>query len=368
MCRGFLVLMLFCLSFLFKANAQLEVGVSQVSSELCRMKVKGFSAVNVSQAGVSVRFYSNSHPIIFNNCNFIVIDKKKRDVLIYGGKVISSIGCESGNTSCNISFKRGRDGTVNAIYEDLETSYAKAEPNANYQNTNNVKNGANLKISQKSKSPLIVIDAGHGGTDPGAIGRRGTKEKDITLKYAKFIAKVLQNSGFRVYLTRENDEYLKLHERIDIAMKKNADFFISIHADSATNTKARGATIYTLAPQAVNEATKRTEARTNIGGNFVSNSEDEDLIFNILNIQHNSNVRQSFRFSEILVSSMKSQKIRFTSIPIRSADFAVLKAPTFPAILLEIGYLSNLEDEQMLHSKEYMEKIAYSIKDALKTP
>ena len=223
------------------------------------------------------------------------------------------------------------------------------------------------KITPKANNSklLIAIDAGHGGQDPGAIGGGGTQEKDLTLKYAKHIKKVLENAGFKVFLTRSSDEYLKLHERIDISMLKNADIFISIHADSAKNKKARGATIYTLSPSALNDATKKADARLNLSGNFVEDDKDADLLFNILNIQHSSNVRQSFDFANSLKEKMANLKIHFTSVPIRSADFAVLKAPTFPAILLEIGYISNSEDERMLNSRDYMDKIAVSIKRAV---
>lgn len=361
--RGrFIILILLPLLFFCKVQAQLEVGVSQVSSERCRTIIKGFNSVNVSQTLVNINFQSDSYPIIFNNCDFITIDKKKRNIIIFGGNVVSSIGCNSGRTTCNISFTKSKNSANDSVYSPpFEFEAEESAPPVKI-----AAKSENFKMNKKGKTPLIVIDAGHGGTDPGAIGRRGTKEKDVTLRYAKYTAKILKDSGFNVYLTRDSDEFLKLHERIDIAMMKNADFFISIHADSARNIKARGATIYTLAPHAVNQATKRAEIRTHVGGNFISNSEDEDLIFNILNIQHNSNVRQSFQFSQHLVSSMKEKGIRLTSIPIRSADFAVLKAPTFPAILLEIGYLSNTEDEQMINSKDYMEKVAHSIKNAIK--
>ena len=343
--------------FYFSASfAKLEIGVVQVSSDICRTKISGFSKINVSDTGASLKFYSDSTPIIFNNCNFVTVDKKKKNVTVYGGKVISSIGCSGGHANCNITFKKSK------THEKFIKNEVYAEQNILKPEQKEV-----LKIAKKENNLLIVIDAGHGGTDPGAIGRMKTREKDITLKYAKFLAQTLEEAGFKIYLTRKTDIYLKLHERIDIAMKKNADFFISIHADSALNTKARGATIYTLSPHSVNNATKSAEARTKIGGNFVENSDDnDDLIFNILNIQHNSNVRQSFQFAETLVNNMKKKNIKFTSIPIRSADFAVLKAPTFPAILLEIAYLSNVEDEKMLNSREYMEKIAYSIKQSFK--
>ena len=153
-----------------------------------------------------------------------------------------------------------------------------------------------------------------------------------------------------------------------MAMVHNADFFISIHADSAPNRNARGATIYTLSPQAINNATLAAENRLNISGNFIEGDgkhRDEDLIFNILNLQHSSNLRQSFDFAEVLVLNMKKTHIRFTSVPVRPANFAVLKAPLFPAILLEIGYLSNIEDEKMVQNKDYMENIANSIKITL---
>jgi N-acetylmuramoyl-L-alanine amidase len=352
-----LTILFFILFELLSLSAYaLEIGVSQVSNGSCTAKIKGYNKVNLSESGVKISFSSSSaQPIIFNNCNFVILDKKKREVMIYNGKVASSTGCQERGV-CTISFKAG-DGSIDSFFTKVENMEA------------DVDLAKDIKFIKKEKSDdshmLVVLDAGHGGKDPGAIGKNGSREKDITLKYAKYIKSHLEKAGYRVYLTREKDEYLKLHERIDVAMSKNAAIFISIHADSAANSKVRGVTIYTLAPNAVNNATKSTEARTNISGNFVQQVVDEDLIFNILNIQHNSNVRQAFAFSHSLIENMKARKIKFTSIPIRSADFAVLKAPTFPAILLELGYISNSDDERMLRSASYMKNVSEAILETL---
>lgn len=353
------------LSFSF-AFGQLELGVSQNGTS-CNVRIKNHLGVQVSLNGeeVIVKFDPKIYPIIFNNCNFVTVDKAKRTISLSGGRVTSKSACKTGAV-CLIAFEGGGLKIPSNIEANTNVKIAKKAPAYNTKEPlYNVK-----KYTPKAKKPinntfLVVLDPGHGGKDPGAIGKNGTQEKDITLRYAKFIANFLRNAGYNVYLTREKDEYLKLYERIDKAMLKNADIFISIHADSAKNKEAKGATIYTLAPSAVNEATKNAEERTNISGNFVENEEDEDLIFNILNIQHNSNVRQSFEFGEILRRRMGRMGIRFTAVSIRSANFAVLKAPTFPAILLELGYLSNYEDQKMLQSKEYMGKVALSIKNAL---
>lgn len=338
--------------------ANLEVGILNKNDSTCVAKIKGYSSVNSSGNIVNIQFLSKTQPIIFNNCQFLIIDQNKKIVTIKGGKVTSVLGCDIAGKRCDISFKNESTKTV---------SYVK--PKNTSQDLTIAEYKVTQKIITKKKGDiLIAIDAGHGGQDPGAIGKNGLKEKDVTLRYATHIANILKKGGYKVFLTRTHDESLKLYERIDIAMIQNADFFISIHADSAPNKQARGATIYTLSPQSINSATMAAENRLNISGNFIEADDvnkDEDLIFNILNLQHSSNLRQSFEFAEALVAKMKSKGIRFTSIPVRPANFAVLKAPIFPAILLEIGYISNLEDEKLMQSKEYMENVATSIKMTL---
>jgi N-acetylmuramoyl-L-alanine amidase len=327
------------------------VGIHQAGKAKCSLSIEGgFLEIKSDADSVNIGFNLEEQPIIFNNCTFLTVDKKKRQIEVYGG-FITSKNCNK--RSCNINFSTLKPTQVEET-SSLDTAF-------NFI----VNEPAKITPKNNNSKPLIAIDAGHGGHDPGAIGSGGNQEKDITLKYAKHIKKVLENGGYRVFLTRTGDEYLKLHERIDLSMLKNADIFISIHADSAKNKKARGATIYTLSPNSLNDATKKADARLNLSGNFVEDDKDEDLLFNILNIQHSSNVRQSFEFANTLRDKMANFKIHFTSVPIRSADFAVLKAPTFPAILLEIGYISNLEDEKMLNSRDYMDKIAVSIKKAL---
>lgn len=345
------------------AFASLEIGVSQMSSDRCNAKIKGYIAADVSEDVISLTFNPSAQPIIFNNCSFIVVDKKKRKVLIFGGKTVSAVGCDKKNI-CNVSFKPSKN--PNAVITDTEEDIMDLVSTDNSVAQVAVEQKKVTKKASKGKKITVVIDAGHGGQDPGAIGRYKTKEKDVTLKYAKFIARRLQKDGFKVILTRDSDTFLKLHERIDFAMQEAADIFISIHADSAQNVKARGATIYTLSPHAINAATSRAEERTNISGNFLNQEDDEDLIFNILNIQHRSNVAQASDFAKMLTHNMKLSKIRLTSIPVRSADFAVLKAPIFPAILLELGYISNTEDEKLMQSKEYMEKMSTVISKTLK--
>jgi N-acetylmuramoyl-L-alanine amidase len=336
---GFLLLSKF-------AFGMVEIGANKITQDSCKVNIKGdFSSIKSQGYGIIITFDPREQPIVFNNCPFLSIDKKKRNIEVTGGFIVSK-NCKQGNCSLKI-IENGKE-TFADLIDDIPL---KAEA---------------PKINPKQQGKLLIaIDAGHGGHDPGAIGKGGTHEKVLTLKHARYIKKTLENAGYKVLMVRNDDEYLKLHERIDIAILRNADIFISIHADSAKNRSARGATIYTLSPNALNEATKKADARLNLSGNFVEGDKDEDLMFNILNIQHSSNVRQSFEFADILRKNMVKSNIRFTSVPIRSADFAVLKAPTFPAILLEIGYISNWEDEKLLNSNEYMQKIANSIKKAV---
>lgn len=348
-----------CCLTLNAAFAKLEINVSRIDSENCSAKIENYKSVSVNSTNIKVTFGTRAQVSIFNNCPFVEIAKTKRQVLIHGGKAVSDTECINGKL-CTISILKNLDDNI--IFFLQSHHLAKMVRMDNSQKSNEP-----IKFKTKSKGKILVaIDAGHGGVDPGTVGRYSL-EKDITLKYAKFIAKDLKSAGFDVYLTRESDQYIKLHKRIDAAMERNVDVFISIHADAARNLKARGATVYTLAPQAVHNATLKAEVRTNIGENFIRNAKDKDLIFNILNVQHNSNVKQAFGIAKLLIAKMENHNIRLTSRPIRNEPFAVLKAPIFPAILVEIGYLSNREDERLLSNYKHMEAISRSIKETLKT-
>lgn len=231
-------------------------------------------------------------------------------------------------------------------------------------------NSANMAAVQKAQAPtpkptskrkIIVIDAGHGGVDPGAIGYRGTYEKNITLSMSKELKALLdKNPKYKVHLTRSRDVFIPLRDRVRIARKYDADLFISIHADSARNRKAVGLSVYTLSETASDKeaaalAEKENKADIVAGLNFAEHSKEvSDILLNLAQRETNNS---SSEFATLLSSQM-SKIVKTVSNTHRFAGFAVLKAPDVPSVLLELGYLSNPAEERQLKQKSYRNKLA----------
>lgn len=217
----------------------------------------------------------------------------------------------------------------------------------------------------RAGKPLIVIDAGHGGIDPGAIGNGGVAEKNVTLTMAKELKRQLEASGrYRVMLTRDKDTYLRLHQRVAFAREKEGDLFISLHADSIGKGNVRGASIYTLSENASDEQTEMLAQRENradlIAGVDLS-AEDEVVVNILVDLTMRDTMNQSSFLANTVVGSMNGNGIRTLENPHRSAGFAVLKAPDVPSILIEMGFMSNGADAQMLSSAAFQQKFAKSI-------
>lgn len=220
----------------------------------------------------------------------------------------------------------------------------------------------------KSRKRIIVIDAGHGGIDPGAIGYSGTYEKNITLSMAKELKAILDKKGkYKVYLTRSYDIFIPLRERVNISRRHNADLFISIHADSAKNRKATGLSVYTLSEAASDKeaaalAEKENKADIIAGINFADHSKDVNDI--LLSMAQRETNNYSAEFATLLSTRM-SKIVKTVSNTHRFAGFAVLKAPDVPSVLLELGYLSNKYEEKQLKQKSYRQKLAIAASAAI---
>ncbi|MET0308177.1 MAG: N-acetylmuramoyl-L-alanine amidase [Sphingomonas sp.] len=217
--------------------------------------------------------------------------------------------------------------------------------------------------------PLVVIDAGHGGHDPGAISPTGAlREKDLTLKTALAIKDALLASGrVRVALTREDDRFLVLQERYGIARRLKADLFISVHCDSAGNGDASGATIYTLSEVASDKEAARLAARENkadvISGVDLG-TQNADISSILIDLTQRETMNASASFARLL--GREAQPL----IPIkanyhRMASLMVLKAPDMPSVLFETGYISNPGDAAFLGSDDGRKKVAESVRKAV---
>ncbi len=225
------------------------------------------------------------------------------------------------------------------------------------------------KIYGTPGRPLVVIDAGHGGHDPGAVSAAsGSREKDITLAVAQAIkAELIKSGRVRVALTREDDRFLILGERSSIARAVKADLFLSIHADSAPADKANGATIYTLSEVASDrEATLLAlrENKADIVNGVNLGGGNLEIASILLDLAQRETMTASVAFANLLKREATGL-VPFRTDYHRMAGFVVLKAPDTPSILLEVGYLTNTDDVERLTSNDGKSRIARGIRRAV---
>jgi N-acetylmuramoyl-L-alanine amidase len=223
-------------------------------------------------------------------------------------------------------------------------------------------------ISAPGHRFTVVIDPGHGGVDGGAESSAGTVEKDVTLAFAKELRDRLAAVGkYDVYMTRDNDVYLALDERVRIARQHEADLLISIHADTIAVKGLRGATVYTLSDKASDPEAQALADRENLSDQFAGmkieddNKEVTDILIDLIRRETHS---FSMSFAHTLVGQL-STSVGLINNPQRSAGFRVLKAPDVPSVLVELGYLSNVKDEAQLLNADWRGKAAQSITNAV---
>ncbi len=248
-------------------------------------------------------------------------------------------------------------------YNEIEVNKKKVR----FDKTNNLTLYTDKKIDTEfrkekakiNKKYIIVIDPGHGGKDPGAIGVNGTFEKNINLLFAKIIRSVLSSSSIKVKLTRTDDRYLYLRERINFAEKLKADLFISIHADASKNRKASGFSIFSLSDKASDKEARELAQRENksdfIGGLKIRHS-DPLIKDNLIKIFQRQTMNESSKIANIVVRNIK--KISIKNRGHRNAGFVVLKSLTIPSILVELGFITNKKEEKLLNNKRYLTKIS----------
>ncbi len=215
----------------------------------------------------------------------------------------------------------------------------------------------------------VVVDAGHGGVDTGAEGASGTLEKTITLAFALELKKKLEDTGhFDVFLTRERDLFLRLDERVRIARQHEADLFVSIHADAIRLKNVRGATVYTVSDRASDAEAAAKAIRENLADEIAGIAVEEehqevaDILADLIRRETQS---FSIRFARSLIGELSGAIRMIPTNPHRFAGFRVLRAPDVPSVLLELGYLSNAEDEAHLRDPEWRAKAADGIAAAI---
>jgi N-acetylmuramoyl-L-alanine amidase len=220
-----------------------------------------------------------------------------------------------------------------------------------------------------ARLPLVVIDAGHGGHDPGAISPHGgAREKDVTLAIARAVRDELVKTGrVRVALSREGDSFIVLQDRYGIARKLKADLFMSIHADSAENQTARGGSVYTLSEVASDREAQKLAARENksdiINGINLGGA-DVNVSSILIDLTQRETMNVSAGFAKLLLREA-GPNLTLRSNAHHFASFIVLKAPDTPSVLFETGYLSNAQDAQFLTSASGRQSIARSVSSAV---
>jgi len=218
-------------------------------------------------------------------------------------------------------------------------------------------------VDVKPKAPgkpfTIVIDPGHGGIDGGAEGVSGTVEKNVTLAFGTELRDALEKTGkYKIYMTRDDDRFLALDDRVRIARQDDADLFISIHADTISIKGIRGATVYTVSDKASDAAAAAVATRENLSDDLAgveiteANHEVADILVDLIRRETHS---FSIRFARSLVGQL-SNTVELINNPHRFAGFRVLRAPDVPSVLVELGYLSNPKDEAELRDPKWRAK------------
>ena len=231
----------------------------------------------------------------------------------------------------------------------------------------------NKKINKSYKlRKTIVIDPGHGGKDPGTSYPKVVSEKDIVLRFARILKKHLsRNNNYRIFLTREDDSFVSLSDRVNFAKSKNADLFISIHADASSSPNTKGLSVYTLSDKGLDKEAEKLAviensyamADSNYSGNYLRNARNPS---DFVKYQRKliDNRFKSTKFASTLTSRVKS-KTSLLNNPLRSAGFAVLKSDEFPSVLVELGFVTNEYDRKNLRSGNWLQSISSQFVNAI---
>lgn len=224
-------------------------------------------------------------------------------------------------------------------------------------------------VSPGDEKPVVVIDAGHGGVDPGASGPEGVSEKDIVLAFAERLKEKLEAGGARrVVMTRDDDTFVSLPDRVKIAREAGAALMISIHADTLSKSgDTRGATVYTLSEKASDKDAERLadkENRADMIAGLDLTDEPEEVAGILFDLTRRETHGFTDQFSKGLVRELRGSA-RLNKNPLRSAGFRVLRAPDVPSVLLELGYLSSKEDAKLMMSDGWRDKVTGAVAEAV---
>jgi N-acetylmuramoyl-L-alanine amidase len=235
------------------------------------------------------------------------------------------------------------------------------------------KEKASRKGSQELKAKrtrIVVIDPGHGGEDPGAIGATGTREKDVVLAVARKLQKSLDETGeFKAFLTRRGDYFVALYDRVRIAMEYGADLFISLHANANNSRSVRGSSVYCLSPQGASDKAAQLLAQkenaADIVGGAAAAGARKDLDSILFDLELTHTINESLHLGGLMLAELRRINVVHVSRPLQGG-FAVLRAPRFPSILVELAYLSHPVEEKNLRQDRFQNEAVRAIVSGMK--
>ncbi len=215
----------------------------------------------------------------------------------------------------------------------------------------------------------VVIDPGHGGIDPGAVGPKGTREKDLVLEYARAIRTELQTLGdYQVVLTRDDDVFLPLRDRVTIARRAQADLFLSLHANTNDDNRVAGFSAYTLSERGSDKeavALAAAENKSDVIGGVDLDQFDNDVATILIDFAQTKTNELSISFAREELLQTVADRAQLLPRPLRSAGFAVLKAPDVPSVLIELGHITNPKEASLLNQEGHRHNLSAAIADAV---
>ncbi|MEQ4924055.1 N-acetylmuramoyl-L-alanine amidase [Proteus hauseri] len=275
---------------------------------------------------------------------------------------ISTVRLSSSSTSMNMAPMTSVKPATTQTTTQIVAPTARVEPRATPS-----------KPTASSRQIIIAIDAGHGGQDPGAIGQKGMREKDVTLSVAKKLEARLRNDPmFKPVLTRNGDYFISVAGRSEVARKQGANMLVSIHADSAPNHSARGASVWVLSNRRANselgkwlEQSEKQSELLGGAGDALAEGADPYLSQTVLDLQFGNSQRVGYDVAVAVLSELRKVGSLHKKTP-EHASLGVLRSPDIPSILVETGFISHASEEQLLTSDAYQEKLAAAIHAGLR--
>ncbi|MDG4812549.1 N-acetylmuramoyl-L-alanine amidase [Hydrogenovibrio sp. 3SP14C1] len=248
-----------------------------------------------------------------------------------------------------------------------ENKTSRKEDVADNHATRSMLNNGSDVFRVRNKELVVAIDAGHGGKDTGAIGHDNLREKVVVLKLAKKLKKYIDaQPGMRAVLTRDRDVFIPLHKRVRIAHKKEADIFLSLHADAFPDARARGGSVYILSTNGASSVMARILAKSENASlqDVKLKGRDADVAFVLSDLTRSANIRASRKLGQSVLGEM-ARSVRLHKKSVQSADFAVLKSIDMPSLLIETAFISNPVEARKLSSDRFQAQMAKSIVSGL---